>query len=152
MIKPIERHNIGANKNTSVLYQQLNDLIIALDEKRLTEQTVHLINEQIKGLNSIAESEKHFQQSLKLTGRNIMKLLEKRHRLVPRNHYRKLWMILGMVSFGTPVWITVGLSMKNFALMGMGLPIGMIVGIGIGKMLDDKAFREGRQLTIDSKF
>lgn len=152
MIKPIERHNIGANKNASALYQQLNDLVMAIDEKGLTEETVHLLNEQIIELNSIAESEKHFQQSLKTTGRNIIKLLEKRHSLVPRNHYRKLWMILGMASFGTPVWLTVGLSMKNFALMGIGFPIGMVVGIGIGKVLDDKAFREGRQLNIDSKF
>lgn len=152
MVKPIERQNIQSNKITSGLYQHLNELLVAIDKIELTDETVDLINEQIISLNSISDSKKHFQQSLKVTGRNIIRLLEKRHRIVPINHYRKLWMILGMTSFAIPICITFGLSMKNFTLTAIGFPIGMVVGIAIGKKLDDKAFREGRQLNIVSIF
>lgn len=151
MIKPIERLHTGANKKTIALYQQLQDLMMALDEEMLTAETIELIDQQIIGLNAIDETEKNFQQSIRNTERNIIKLLEKRHRLVPRNHYRKLWMILGMSSFGIPVGMIFGLSIKNLSLIGMGIPIGMVLGIGIGKRMDEQAFKEGRQLNFESK-
>lgn len=35
------------------------------------------------------------------------------------------------------------------AMLGVGLPVGMVIGTAIGSSKDKKAFSEGRQLEID---
>lgn len=151
MKKLIERQNISENLNASNAYQQLGKLLNALEVKELPTETVDLINNEIEELNSISEIDKYFLKAIKEKENNVIKLIEKKHKIVPRNYYRKLWMILGMSAFGIPMGLLFGLSMGNFGMLGIGLPIGMAIGVGVGSSMDKKAFNQGRQLDFEVK-
>ena len=152
MKKLIERQQFSENLKAFNLYEQLGRLLNALEEKKLTTETVDLINQEIEHLNSISHIDKHFVKSIKEKENRIIKLLEKRHKVVPKNYYRKLWMILGMSAFGIPMGVAFGLSLGNMGLLGIGLPIGMAVGAGVGSSMDKKALNEGRQLDFEAKY
>lgn len=79
---------------------------------------------------------------------SLLKLLEKELKLVPKDHYRTRWMVVGMSAFGLPFGVVFGTSLGNMAYLGLGLPIGMGIGIAIGASMDEKAKKEGRQLTL----
>ena len=151
MKKLIERQNISENLNASNAYQQLGKLLNALEVKELPTETVDLINNEIEELNSISEIDKYFVKAIKKNENNVIKLIEKKHKIVPINYYRKLWMILGMSAFGIPMGLVFGLSIGNFGMLGIGLPIGMAIGVGVGSSMDKKAFNQGRQLDFEVK-
>lgn len=86
---------------------------------------------------------------LKTNLSKILKLLEKELKLVPKSHYRNQWMVLGMSAFGLPIGVAFGISIGNLGLLGLGLPIGMAIGIAVGTGMDEKARKEGRQLSCE---
>ncbi len=151
MTKLITRQNISESSKASNYYQQLGKLLNALEVKELAEETVDLINQEIEQLNSISAIDKYFVKAIKEKENRIIKLLEKKHKIVPKNYYRKLWMVLGMSAFGLPIGLVFGLSIGNLAMIGSGLPIGMGIGVGVGSSMDKKAFNEGRQLDFEAK-
>jgi len=79
----------------------------------------------------------------------ILKLLEKEMKVVPKNHYRNLWLAVGMSAIGVPIGLVFGLCLGNIGLLGTGLPIGMAIGMVFGSNMDNKAFKEGRQLDME---
>lgn len=147
----IERHQISEHLKAFNRYQQLGKLLTELEKKELLSETIDLINKEIEELNSITVVDTHFVKAIKAKENSILKLLEKTHKIVPKNYYRKLWMVLGMSAFGLPIGVAFGLSMGNIALLGIGLPIGMAIGIGVGSTMDKKALHEGRQLDFEVK-
>jgi ABC-type phosphate/phosphonate transport system permease subunit len=152
MKKLIERQNISENLKASNSYQQLGKLLNALEVKALPTETIDLINQEIEQLNSITDIDKYFVKATKEKENRVIKLVEKKHKIVPKNYYKKLWMILGMSAFGVPIGIAFGLSIGNLAMLGIGLPIGMAIGVGVGSNMDKKAFNEGRQLDFEVKY
>jgi len=151
MKKLIERQNISENLKAANAYQQLGKLLNALELKELPAETVDFINQEIEQLNSISDIDKNFVKATKEKENRILKLIEKKHKIVPINYYRKLWMPLGMAAFGLPIGGLLGLSIGNLGMTGVGMPIGMGLGIGVGTRLDKKAFTEGRQLDFEVK-
>ncbi len=83
---------------------------------------------------------------------NILKLIEKELKLVPKNLYRSRWMAIGMSAFGIPLGVAFGTSLWNMGLLGIGIPIGMVIGMAIGSGMDKKAFEESRQLDLEMKY
>ncbi|HCI55298.1 MAG TPA: hypothetical protein DFI01_05150 [Bacteroidales bacterium] len=114
-------------------------------------ETVDLINNEIEQLNSISVIDKYFEKAIKEKENRIIKLIEKKHKIVPKNYYRKLWMIIGMSAFGIPIGLLFGLSIGNFGMLAIGIGIGMAIGVGVGTSMDKKAFNEGRQLDFEAK-
>lgn len=151
MKKLIERQNISENLKASIAYQQLGKLLNALEVKELPTDTVTLINNEIEQLNAIAVIDKYFVKATKEKENRIIKLVEKKHQIVPVNYYRKQWMLLGMSAFGIPMGLVFGLSIGNFGMLAIGIPVGMAIGIGVGSSMDKKAFYEGRQLDFEVK-
>jgi len=151
MNKLIERQDITENLKASKAYQQLVKLLNALEVKELPTETVDLINHEIEQLNSNSDIDKYFANATKETENRIIKLIEKKHKIVPKNYYRKLWMVLGMSAFGIPMGLAFGLSIGNFGMLVIGIGIGMAIGVGVGSSMDKKAFNEGRQLDFEVK-
>jgi hypothetical protein len=151
MQKLIERQDISENLKASNAYQQLGKLLNVLELKELPTETVDLINNEIEQLNSISVVDKYFVKATKEKKNKVLKLIEKKHKIVPKNYYRKLWMILGMSAFGIPLGVAFGVSIGNLGMLGIGLPIGMAIGVGVGSTMDKKAFNEGRQLDFEVK-
>lgn len=142
-IKDIEQH-----KNALKIYEKLTGLIDVLNTKELPESLISTINNEIAELNNFEET---LRKKISLTYKKYSKicsLLEKEMKWVVPNHYRNLWLVLGMSVFGIPFGVIFSASIDNYGLMGCGLPIGMLIGIVIGSAMDKKALQEGRQLSV----
>ena len=131
--------------------QQFNNLVHILNEKELTAEIVDKINIEVQELNASPLVGSPYLRQIKKKQLAITKILEKQLKLVPKNYYRNLWMVLGMSIFGLPIGFLFGTAIGNLGLVGVGLPIGMSIGLGLGINFDKKAFKEGRQLDIELK-
>jgi hypothetical protein len=147
----IERPGISENVKALNAYLQLGKLLNLLEIKELPADTVELINQEVEQLNAIADDDKYLNRKIKAKEHNVIQLVEKKHKIVPKNYYKKLWMVLGMSAFGIPVGVAFGLSIGNLGMLGVGLPIGMGIGVAVGTSMDNKALKEGRQLDFEVK-
>jgi hypothetical protein len=136
------RPDIDQNNKLYVSYAQFDKLLMELRTKDLPNETVNFINDGIDRVNSDTGSEKELSKHIKNTQSRIIKLIEKEHKLVTKNHYRNTWLAVGMSVFGIPIGLLL------FDNIGIGLPMGMLIGIVIGSRMDKKAFNEGRQLNL----
>ncbi|MBT9484370.1 hypothetical protein [Sediminibacterium sp.] len=148
----ITRPNISGNVKALNAYLQLGKLLNLLEIKELPEDTVELINQEIEKLNAIGDDDKYLKSKIKTKENNIIKLVEKKHKIVPKNYYKKLWMVLGMSAFGIPMGVAFGLSIGNLGMLGIGLPFGMGIGVVVGTSMDNKALKEGRQLDFENDY
>lgn len=146
------RIDIAQNKKLNKVYNQFDSLLSELKKKELTKEIVDSINSGINQINSVSESEKALKKQIKKTQSQILKLVEKELGLVTKNHYRNMWMAIGMSVFGIPLGVAFGTSIGNMGLLAIGLPIGMAIGIGIGSGKDKKALEEGKQLNLEIKY
>lgn len=144
-----KRPSIEHHKKLSNTYAEFESLLAALRKKSLPQEIVTNINTSIDQLNSVSELE--LRKSMKRTQSGILKILEKELKIVCKNHYRNLWLVLGMSVFGIPLGVTFGAILGNMALLGIGLPIGMAIGLVVGSGMDKRAVKAGRQLDIEIK-
>lgn len=151
MKKLIERQYILENTKILSRYHQLGDLLKALEKRELPNETIDFINQHIELLNSVSDSEKFTAKAIKEKENEIIKHIEKHINLVPKNHFKKRWLALGIGALGLPIGVALGSAYGNMGLLGTGLPIGMGIGIVIGSSMDKKAFNEGRQIDFEVK-
>jgi hypothetical protein len=134
------------------IYAQFTKLLIELEKRELPDEIVVSINKDIVEINSITHEGNELRKHTKQRLQRIIKLLEKDLKLVPRNYYRNMWMMVGMAVFGIPMGVAFGASLGNMGYLGIGLSIGLAIGLGVGYGMDKKAFKEGRQLDIEIKY
>ncbi|MGE4515140.1 MAG: hypothetical protein AB7E26_15205 [Chryseobacterium sp.] len=151
IIKPDLEPELLTDTKTNALYEQLQQILSEMEQKKVSAETVAKINSETAIINSTTLRGKDLHKMLKQKQNNIIKLLEKEHKIVPKNYYRNLWLAAGMGAFGLPIGVAFGLLMGNIALLSIGLPIGMAIGIAIGASMDKKAEAQGRQLNIEIK-
>jgi hypothetical protein len=151
MIKLTNRLGIASNTKVANAYQQLANLLLALEKRNLPNNITDFIQQEVQLLNALADDSKGFARAIKSAEVKIVRFVEKQLKVVPQKYYRKLWLLLGMSSFGIPFGVVFGMSIGNLAMMSIGLPIGMGIGAAIGTALDNKALKEGRQLDIELK-
>jgi predicted RND superfamily exporter protein len=126
-------------------------IIAELNNKEVTDTVVTHINKEIDSLNSFSGDAKSFRRQLYKTQTRILALVKKELKLVPINHYRSLWMAVGMAAFGVPIGVAYGTAIGNMGLLAIGIPIGMVIGMAIGAGMDKKAKQEGKQLNVEIK-
>jgi len=143
------RPELGGNPKLEKAYFQFERLLDELTKKELPDEIVNSINDEIEALNSIAESGKILKKEIRKRQSGIIRLIEKKLKIVPKNYYRNMWLALGMAAFGIPLGVALGTSLDNMAFLGVGLPIGLAIGIGVGTSMDQKAAREGRQIDVE---
>lgn len=146
-LKP--RPAIKNNTKLNNKYLQFEKFIAALKQKELSNNVFTALQSLIEELNRVPDNE--LKKELRKKQTNIIKILEKEMKIVPKNYYRNLWMALGMSIFGIPMGVVFGALFENMAFLGIGLPIGMAIGIAVGTQMDKKAFEEGRQLDVELK-
>lgn len=147
----IQRQGIQENAKLKAAYSQFENLLIELRAKEMSDPINSFINTQIDGLNSISDSGKALKKQVCKKQAAIITHLEKELKVVPKNHYRNTWMVLGLATFGLPLGVVFGAIMENMGLLGLGLPLGMVIGMAMGAKMDKKALEEGRQLEIELK-
>ncbi len=144
--------NIEQDKKLTNKYVYFEKLIDELKKREMPSKIVNSINQNIEGINSFSGSNKDLRKQIRKSQSNILKLIEKELKLVPKNLYRTRWMAIGMSVFGIPLGMAFGASLDNMAFLGIGIPIGMVIGMAIGAGMDKKAFEEGRQIDLEIKY
>ena len=145
------RQDFSTDNKLNRIYSQFSELLNELRKKELNENIERSINESINNLNSSTLSGTQLTKLVKQKQTAILKQVEKEQKIVPKNYYRTMWMLVGMSGIGLPIGVAFGLSIGNIGLLGLGLPIGMAIGLVIGMSLDKKALNDGRQLNIEIK-
>ena len=95
----IEQHKKLNNK-----FNDFEKLINALKKRDIPSEIVDSINGDIDEINAFSGSHKELLRHLRKTQFNLLKLIEKELKLVTKNHYRNMWMAVGMAAFGIPFW------------------------------------------------
>ncbi|WP_445452312.1 hypothetical protein [Flavobacterium sp. 25HG05S-40] len=147
-----ERQDIATDDKLSKLYNQFRELLIELRKQKISPKITTIINESVELVNSSSLTGDALRKLIKQKQTEILKQVEKEHKIVPKNYYRNLWMLFGISAFGLPIGVAFGLSIGNIGLLGVGLPIGMGIGIVVGTGMDKKALKEERQLDIEIKY
>lgn len=143
------RLEIEQNKKLSHKFSKLSELIEELRKREIPAEIIKTINDFIDQINSFSGTDRQFFKVLNKAQTAILKLIEKELKLVPGNHFRNMWLAVGMAAFGMPIGIVFGISIGNMGMLAIGLPIGMAIGIAYGTSLDKKAKDQGLQLNIE---
>ncbi|AWV97883.1 hypothetical protein [Arcticibacterium luteifluviistationis] len=131
---------------------QFENLMEELNSRTLSEDTVQIINIEVDGINNSLESGKKLAKQIKTSLSKTINFLEKELKIVTKNHYRNLWLAIGVGAFGVPLGVAFGSVLGNMAFIGIGMPIGMAIGLAIGTQMDKKAAAQGNQLDLEVKF
>lgn len=137
---------LDQNTKAQSRYRSLSRLWTELLMLEFPEEVTQSLNRMVAPLKDTGISIKQWGKLVKIAQSRILRLLEKKQKLVPANYYRNLWMALGMSAFGLPMGVAIGAALGSMAFLGIGLPIGMAVGLAMGTSMDQKAKAEGRQL------
>jgi len=148
MIQELKSRTRFQNKTLAQKYLKFTELLEELRERDLSDKVIHRLNKEIDILNKNYD-EKPLKKQIYRSQYRIIQLLEKEHKIVPKNHYRNKWMILGMTIFGLPFGLMFGAAFGNMAFIGIGLPIGMPIGMALGSGKDQKAAEKGLQLQFE---
>jgi len=151
LIELNENDNATKSAKSNLYHTQIEFILRDLDGRDLPDYLIKSINADIEEINSTTKTDYALHNLLKKKQKEIVTLLEKEMKIVPINHYRNLWMVIGMSAFGIPLGFAFGMAIGTIALMGLGIPIGMVIGIAVGTNMDKKAQADGRQLSIEIK-
>lgn len=147
-----KRPDIEQNKKLTRAFIQFDKLLTELKKKELSNEVIIFINNTITAVNNGSQQEKEVRKQIRKHQSAIIKLIEKEHKLVTKNHYRNTWLAIGMSVFGIPLGVAFGASLGNMGYIGIGLPIGMAIGIAVGSGMDKKAYEEGKQIDLEIKY
>lgn len=147
ILEPIQRPEL--TDKTKSAYEQFERLIIEIKKKKLPEEIELVINKHITKLNAVSDADKKLRNEIRKEQSKIVGLLAQKLKIVPKNYFKKTWFVLGMTVFGLPIGAALGVSLRNMAFLGIGLPVGMSIGLAMGSNMDKKAKEEGRQLDIE---
>ena len=153
IIEPKERRDISENAKLNRIYTQFQNLVKELRERELPDKIIETVNKDTEELNSTSFVGKELRKLTTKKQAKILSLLKKELKIVPKNHYKTLWLILGMSVFGLPFGLIYGMLIgKIGSSLGIGVGPGMIIGTLLGAGMDKKAFKEGRQLGVEIKY
>ena len=147
-----KRPNIESDKKLTNKSIDFEKLLNELKKKKIPSEIINSINQYIDEIHSFSGSNKGLLKLLQKVQTRILKLIEKELKIVTKNHYRNMWLAVGMTAFGLPFGLVFGISTGNMALMAIGLPVGMVIGMAIGTVKDKKAFENENQLDIEIKY
>ncbi len=146
-----KRSQNSHSKKLANRYNKVELLIGELNVREIPHEVVTIINQKVDTINGISDS-KMLSKQLRKSYYDILKIIEKELKLVPRNLYRNRWMAIGMSAFGIPMGVAFSSSIDNMSFIGIGIPIGMVIGMAVGSKMDKTAKEEGRQLDFDTTF
>ena len=144
-----ENPQLRTSEKLEASYTKFSALLNLLKAKELPEKTIAFINEHIEVIHATDSNEKVLKKKLRKSQAKILSHLEKEHKIVAKNHYRNMWMAIGMTVFGIPMGAAFGLSLGNMGLLGVGLPIGSAIGMAVGTAMDKRALADKLQIDFE---
>lgn len=142
-LKRADSSNGKLFKKTDIFVKLLEEL----KKREIPSVVLDVINVEIERVNSFFDSEKIYSKVLVKSQTNILKIIEKELGLFEKKHFQKKWTAVGS-GLGVAMGTAFGVSQDNMGLMALGIPMGMGIGISIGKKKDDEIFKLGKQLDV----
>lgn len=136
----------SVNDKTKKRHARLCALLRAAEAFELRPETESYIQDQ---LNTLKVPPEKFSNALLRAHARILNRLAGKEKLTPPKYHTKLWLGLGVGAFGVPIGVAYSTAMENPAMIGFGIPIGLVIGLAIGAGLDKKAKAEDRCLDIE---
>ena len=127
---------------------QFEQLVQEVQRMELPPEVVVELNTELEKLESQSAFGKKFFKQLKKSKAVLLKILYQEVRVVPKNHYRDLWIALGLSAIGIPLGIFLMFFLNGSSAIAIGIALGSAMGIVIGNNLDRQAEAEGRQMAI----
>ena len=150
--KLIVKNGFIKNLKLEKAIKKMENLIKELTKKEIPLEIIGEINSDIKKLNTFSGTDKELLKILKKSYCKILNILEKKLKIVPKDHYRNLWLAIGISIFGVVFGSVLSTSLNDYSFIGIGIPIGMAIGIAVGTNLDKKAAEEGKQLDVCPRY
>ncbi len=144
-----KRQEIEQSKKLKSSFNRLDHLLRELNSREIPDDITEAINWQVNTINDYSGKGKELGKIILKAQADILLIIEKQLKLIPKNHYLMRWMAIGMSVFGIPLGVTFGIMLGNMAFLAIGIPIGMVLGMAIGSGMDKKAQNEGRQLNFN---
>ena len=113
--------------------KRLDDFSSYCGECQAFQQDITRLTEDLGNISLMSKDE---QKSYSRTMNNIVKHLQKQHKLVSPGQNMGIW-----TAIGTGVGTALGVALDN---PGIGTPLGIAIGLAIGSYLDKKAKEESR--------
>ena len=145
-IKYPESTSISAADRLAVT--QFEQLIQEIQRMELPPEVIVELNTELEKLELQLVFQKKFYEQIKTSKAVLLNILFKEVGVVPINHYRDLWIALGLSGIGLPLGIFLSFFMDNSSAIALGIALGCSMGIVIGSNLDNQAEAEGRQMAI----
>lgn len=127
---------------------QFEKLIQEIHRMELPPEVIVELNIELEKLELQLAFQKKFYKQIKTSKAVLLKILYHEVGVVPINHYRDLWIALGLSGIGIPLGIFLSFFMDNSSAIALGIALGCSMGIVIGANLDNQAEAEGRQMAI----
>ena len=140
------KSDVSDPKKEKVL-AKLIALLEEISHREISETTIEKLNVSLDALNAM--NQKELKRSIKKAYDKIVQILVKEEKMVPAGYNKMLWMSLGMAAFGIPMGVAFSASLDNYAFIGIGLPIGMVIGMAVGAKKDEDAKKKGLQLNVN---
>ena len=149
-----EKDGISENLKLSRIYLQFGELLKQLKQKDLPQGIIEMLNQDIEEINSTSLTGNDLRKVIKRKQTKILKILEKELKIVPKDHYRNLWLAVGTSTFGIPIGMAFSSVFADnlLSFLVVGIPVGMVIGMSLGSNMDKKAYNEKRQLDIYIKY
>jgi len=112
-----KRDGIDRNKRLTDIYVQFGKLLSELRKRDLPDEVIQSINTNIDLINPASGSDEQWRKQLRKTQSDILRLIEKELKLVPKNHYRNIWLALGIAAFGT-TWCCLRSQPRQYGIYG----------------------------------
>ena len=129
--------------------EKLNTLLAELETRNLPESLSNTINKKVEKLNDLEGSEKELYKAYIKFQHSMIRLLKEEIGIVKKGHYKQMWTALGMSVFGVPLGVGFGTALGNMGFLGIGFPIGMVIGAAVGTKKDKAAAAEGKVLDVE---
>lgn len=136
--------NSTDKKSHQRLLHGVAKLMNALQQK---EVDASQLSEEMRELKEALNDKTNIGQ-LRSNYNSILKKVRESYGYITPGYYQIQWMAIGMTAFGLPFGVVFGMTLGNFAFIGVGIPIGMSIGIALGAGKDKKAKDEGKMLSL----
>lgn len=64
--------------------------------------------------------------------------MENELKRIAKNHYRNIWMVIGMSVFCVSLGVFFSIAFGNMVYLGVVIPVGMVLGMDIGAEMKKK--------------
>ena len=150
------------DKKLAKAYARFEQLISEIQHKDLPQELAEKINRETRELNTFEGSSKELRKHIEKAKDRIVVLLKNTLGIVPSGYYKAYWMSMG-VFVGFMIGALIGFltgditdmdslidSITDLDSVGIGLPLGVLPAYIYGHFADKKAYKEGRELNVES--